>query len=372
MSKVMDLNNLGKFRLDRILVQYDSPFIFTCVNEKNKMLLFVEEDYDDTKEVWISIFIDEQGLYELLSKNKSIQETFINTDVHQYFRIEHIFSSDSYVLTKKDSLPQGILNSGRDYINISTEQEEKELIQGLIKTYNETQMPAMDLHFNKYTRSHSLPVEFIINVLQDFKKIFNGIVRVKSKSLEVEPCPGSLVLRFKAVNPDKTIDKNTSSYAFKAIGDILSSNDPENVKSILIENPRIIAPLKSFYSTLAKSNRDFEIAAITDEERPLKYKTIFNSNVNKFYSGLKDKKLSESHPFESKGVLEGFCNIKSTFSFISENGDVIKGKISKDINDKKPKIQDVFVASMTETVEIDLENAKEKKTYVLNNLEHID
>ena len=371
MSNIMDLNKLGKFRLDRILVQYDSPFIFTCLNESNKMMLFVEDNYDSDEESWISIFIDDNRLYDLLSGVKSIQETFISVDVHNYYKIRHTFETDTYTYVKEKSFPEGILSSGKDYIRFNNEQEEKALIRGLNDIYDKTLMPAMDMHFNKYSNSHSLPVEFLINVLDNVKKIFNGIIRVKSKSLEVEPCVGSFVLRFKAVNPDKTIEKNTSTYAFRTIGNILLSDNPETVKDALIQNPRIIAPLKSLYSSLQKYNRDFEIATVSDEEHPFAYRTISCTTISSFYNELKNKKLTQSYELTKEGIMEGFNNIKSTFSLILDDGVIINGKISKDINEKNPKIRDHFSVILRVDVELDLENAKDKKTYTLLHIRHI-
>lgn len=371
MSKVMNLEKLGNFRLKRILLEYDSPFIFTCVNEKNKTMLFIENDYSEEEESWVSIFISDDNLYNLLSQKTSIQETFINLDTHTYYLIKHNLISDVFTYQKLKSFPEGILNSGNDFLPVVYNNEEALLMESLKEVFNENLMPAMDLHFNKFTGKHSLPIEFLINVLTDVKKVYNGIIRVKSNSLEVEPCPGSLVLRFKSIIPDKTIDKNTSAYAFKTIENILLSSDPEDVKSVLLENPRIISPLKSLYSTLAKNNRDFEIATITEDITPVGYKTISSKNVSDFYSNLKNKKISDSKEIKRIGVMEGFDNVRWSFSFRDNFGKLYKGKISPEINEKNPKIKDEFEVILVETTEVDLENAKDKKTHVLKHISHI-
>lgn len=369
MSKVMKLGKIGEFRLQRVLLQYDSPFIFTCVNEKNRMMIFAEDHYNDLEESWVSIFINDNQLYELLSGKKSIQETFINCDVHDYYLIKHTFNNDSYEYLKIKSFPDNILSPGRDFLKFDYK-EEQGLINSLNKSYEDNLMPTMDFHFNKFSRSHSISVEFLINVLDKVKKVFNGIVRAKANTLEVEPCAGSVVLRFRAVQPDKTIDKNTSSYAFESIERILKSESPEEVSDVLIENPRILIPLKSLYLSLSKMKRDFEIAAVTDFKKASKYTQISNKTISMFYEKFKNTEFTSSEDKMLTGFLEGFDNIRHSFSFKSENGTIYKGKISKDINENNPKIQDRYFVTIVETTVHDIENAKEKKVYTLKRLEH--
>lgn len=363
MNKEMDLGKLGKYTLDQILVEYDYPFIFTCKNEKFKTMLFVEENYTDEYESWISIFVNDDDLYNLLSSRKSIQKTFININIDRYYKIIHQFSTDSYEVSRLSSFPEGILGKDEYFLNFYDEKHAEKLINSSYELFNENLMPVMDVHFNPYTNSHSIGVSFLVNFLENVKKVYNGIVRCRKDTLNVMPCGGSFVLRFQSAVPDKTISKNTSEYAFNSIQSIFLSSDLEEVKDLFIKNPRIYHPVKDLYDTLAKENRDFEILTISGAEQVKKYKKVSSDYVSKFKESLKNSVVSSTEETKMSGFLEGFDNVRSTFTLITENGDIIKGKLSKSLNDRKPKIKDKFEALIEVTKELDLENGKEKPFY---------
>ena len=92
--KRMNLGKLGSFRLERVLVKYEYPILFTCQNDKGRLLLFLEMENNKELEKWVAVDTNNSVLNKLYRKEISIQKAFVNINVRKYYIIQHVFSVD--------------------------------------------------------------------------------------------------------------------------------------------------------------------------------------------------------------------------------------------------------------------------------------
>ena len=370
--KTMFLDKLGTFHLERVLVKCEYPILFTCQNEKGRMLLFLEMDSNEQYEKWVAIDITSATLNKLYRKEITIQKVFINTDTHKYFVITHDFAANSYSYEKVNKMPDEVLVDGEDYLDI--EDDYNEILESAKDAMLRNNSPVLDIHLNPYSHKHSISASLLSFITSKISACFNYSTNKRGDNLMVEFQPGSFVLRFYSkIKEESIIPSETSESAFNTLSNILGSNDVETMSNEFIQTPKLVNPAKELISRLSKEKEDFDVFVTSDINQKATTKSINVDNLISVNKQLKEYKLDEKKNVPFAGELFAYNSSKKTFGFKANNGDIMNGSWEKGFVDSDYTIHKNYNAIVNIVEEKYNHNQQNpKKRYKLVSLEAID
>lgn len=370
--KIINIGELGKLRLERVLVRVDYPVLFLCQNEKGALYIFVEKESDQFHEQWVAVKTDEEMLNKMYRKEVSIQKAFINPDINRYYIVNHSYSDDSYSYTTSKRMPDDVLNDGEDYIPVLDNSDS--ILSSAKNVTSKTDSPVLDFHLNPYSHKHSIKASLLAFISNKVVSMFNSATFKKKDDLMVEFEPGSFVLRFYSKSLDGLIPENSSYAAFSTIANILSANSVDEISKEIISNPKLIKPSKELINKLSKEKEDFDlfVTNISDEIKPYA-KRVYIEHLNDINQKLKKYSVKESERIVESGILRSYDSVRKAFKFkIDESGTIVSGAWSKEFEDKKYIVHEKYLATISvleEKYDDDSINARSKKYYKLVKLE---
>ena len=366
--KIMQLEKLGSFHLERVLVKYDYPILFVCQNEKGKLMLFLEMDNTPEYEKWVAVNTYEKIINRLCRKDLSIQNSFINTDISKYYIVSHLFSDDSFRYETISKMPEGVLEPGDDFVEVENNFEH--ILKSASAVAERSNSSVLDIHLNPYTHRHSISASLLSFITSKINTAFNYSTNRKNGDLMVEFQPGSFVLRFYCNSKSESIiPSETSDNAFKTIGNLLSADDVENMSSDLIQTPKIINPTKELINRLSKEKEDFDIFITSENKSEPIVKKVNIEKLSDVNKKLKEYEIKDPVQKDIIGELTAYDSNKRTFGFLSDEGEHIKGVWDKGFIDKQYTIHNKYKATIYVIEETyNLNGSKSKKTNKLISL----
>lgn len=90
----MHVDELGDLYLYDVLLEFIYPRVFVCEDLFNSKYLFYEMSSDQDRDVWLVTKISNREYYDLIDRNKSIQDAYNGKSGFNLFSITKIYKEE--------------------------------------------------------------------------------------------------------------------------------------------------------------------------------------------------------------------------------------------------------------------------------------
>lgn len=347
---IKDFNGLGSLYFDEILVFYDSPQLFTVLdNCKNKYLTILTNDEPTAQ--YLVVNISKERLADIKDSSLSLRDAFVNPEMNKLFKVEDqfvhsILPSD---LTSNDLPDENLyLNMLIDpTLLINEEEKQWETVRDSlnIRLINSTNPKEHEIDCGVFAKIISSIQNLITSQSKcKYRKQFKASDIVEMSKLNFSSTyVGSIGIKFKTKERHDFLDETKLTPILESLSQMVSGSTVDEIQNYFDKSDydyKVISCYRNYLNTLVKNNLDVEYK-IGIKNGSIKH-YILHDDIKKQYDNLNSYISNKTFNEEYEGVLVAVDTKKRTFKLESD-GKIIGGTIPKELSKQNYKVNNNVV-----------------------------
>jgi len=386
-SYCMNIDNLGKIYVKDMIIFYDEPLVFSCINEYGNLFIANNSDDDDEKREWIFLPISEARLIKGLKGNISAYDLFANPEgdfiwkVYEYFdeRISNAIQISSSDLTD-DYLPDK-----RAFYEIYDETNLAKYDNEIVEISKKERREVLDLALEPYySHVHEISCDLFSKILNDVQSTLYYIAskngdepseKTKSENRlnATLTFAASFGVRLKSDELVDVLGVSKFQENLKLLMELLDSKgDYDKIKAILnVISPKAALKYKKLLKTLLNNEMGLK-SYCAFPNNYYSHVSLCKSDIEKSLLIFESEVSSKIRVIEEYGKLVGINVYQRTFDFINNNDERINGTIDSNIDIDEYRLPKYVKVNIEELIEYNDITQKEIFKYKLCKLDYLD
>lgn len=343
----LDIPNIGSLFIDKVLVYYEEPVLFTCVSRSGQFFLVNCLEICVEHREWAIVQTSQTRLIKALKGNLSIYTMLKHPENGFILIAKEEYSSEIPSTTFKTILEHEIIDDYLPDMDSSIEFIQDVALKPFDKPINQVasdeQRNILDVTFeNTSFKTHEVPINESSKILQGIWDTYASLLPIPNDSRREIPnmslagiAPGSLTLRFKIDEPNPKLfpELNDSSVALsEMICLIQKKGNEEDIKQKFqeLQSPKASKSFSSFLDTLSKTdfNIKFEFAvhdkyfhASIDKYEAIEYSNLFKTEITEKETQIELEGDLVSYNSDSHKIRFAFSDTSNNFTTVTADLD---------------------------------------------------
>ncbi|MDR0985401.1 MAG: hypothetical protein LBL60_00435 [Mycoplasmataceae bacterium] len=373
MNNTFYIKDLGSLVLDDILMEYDHPIIFTCIDGVKTKYLFYEINSSQHYE-WIVVRVSDKRCYEIKTNKISIQKAFKNSEIeNEFYKIS--VKDNKWTKENINSLNNSWFSDNETFIGKSIDNvDDNKWLQTV-----DVNKSIVDLKYNTNTNKHDIDTktfEKVIHNANDFFSIW------PNQNVNACTLPGSCIIRFTFDSTSSLFDDADEDPAFNVINkvfdnindnkiefnDIFDDTDKKNDEKNYVKVKDFLNCINETKPLITYRNKKLaKVNRINVQDSVYK----INNFVKKIDFKIEEiKKNISTIEKEYDGYFIGFSFKNKSFDFASNN-EKIHGDIDENLSELNVKVSDVKSNQYKIKLNVSTNSISGKKTNILKSIEEL-
>lgn len=342
---IKDFIGMGPLYYDEILLYYDSPQLFTLIdNCKNRYLsMLIKEDSDLE---YLIINISKDRLCDTKDSSLSLREVFMHPEMNKLFKVvgQRIFSLTIQDLKENDLPDENIYLNMLVDTNLLISEEEKQW-DNIRDSLNIRLIDALN------PKEHEIDSGLFAKIITTMQSLitsqakckYNGLFK-NSEIVEMSKLNfsstyvGSIGIKFKSKERYDLIGGTKLTPILESLSQMIQQSTISDVQDYFEKNNydyNVISHYKNYLSTLLKNNLNIEYK-IGVKNNIISYYTS-NNDIKNRYNNLNTYIANKTFIENYEGLLVAVDTKNKTFK-LENDGRIISGSIPKGLVKKNYKV----------------------------------
>lgn len=386
---IMKVDNLGRLYIKDIIVFYDEPLLFSCVNDFDNYFLVNCLDMDDEKKEWLVLPISEARLIRGLKGNISGYNLFKKPEGDFLWRVTQL--KDNVLCNSKQIYPMDLsdddLPDDDIFFNIYEDSLLSKYDNNILEESIKERREVLDISLEPNgSHVHEIEADVLGKVLSSTQNIINIIaykkglnakvpndVKEKNKMNVSGNYAASFGVRLKANNLANILNESEVQESLNIFMDILEAKSDITKLTHIFKNlnPAVSIQYKNLLKLFSKEEINFKTYCAFPNK---KYRKISfeKYEIENSIKNLEEDVKELNRIINLTGEVVAIDTVSKTFKFKSDDNEKISGTIGENINTDKYILPQYAKIKLEMTIMLNDLTNKENIKYKLLELEYSD
>ena len=328
--KAIVLDNIGSFTFMEALYSLEYPIVFTCRKEDGSSYLFYECESDEKLERWIACPLQNDDFYSLKTNQYSLRRAFLLHE-HSSLTIEHDLLNDSYRVVRQMSIAPDDLPHEKFFIGHDGADET--FAKDLFHVPLFEDKPCIAFRINPYSTQHAIGLKEDIALLSGVSQSIEAMGG-NSADYNVLHSPGSTVISVFPKDGVLSAKGDAPEIVFQRARDVFAADNIDEMIRLSQDNLSAISKIKKVFNSIQKVGNGVEIYT-KNANGEIKASAIRSSKVDDLCHEFHESAINAPVIDTYTGVLKGYNVKRRNFTFETQNGVIIEGKLDKVFSEEK-------------------------------------
>lgn len=365
----MHVDELGDLYLYDVLLEFIYPHVFVCEDLFNSKYLFYEMSSDQDRDVWLVTKISNREYYDLIDRNKSIQDAYNGKSGFNLFSITKIYKEEEDLielsLESKEwmkKLPENPVFSEKE---ISDDIEENTL-----QFARENNATTFSIHLYEGTDRHFVTGSFINDTNSALNSLTNSVFGKKRREpLQINLRAGSCIVDYVFPDAINLFNESDAINEMAIVNDVLESERILYALDKVKDQSAFIKAYTKLMDAIRKTGSHVQFITASPNSTKSRKISLTKDVVATRYNEMKDVYRIEKEVIEIKGTLIALDIKNKRFKLRLEDGSIKSGIVTDDfLKSGSFEIPRMYKATIEIEKHVDVNQKCSKEVYCLSKL----
>ena len=366
----MHVDEIGDLFLYDVLLEFIYPRVFVCEDSFNSKYLFYEMSSDQDKDVWLVSRISNTEYYDLVDRNKSIQEAYRGKSGFNIFSITKYYNDDKDIIKLSLDVEEWLKKLPVDPV-LSEKEISDDVEEDTLQFARNNSVTTFSIRLFEGTDRHFVTGSFIEDTSSALNTLTCSVFGKKRKeALKINMRAGSCIVDYIFPDSVNLFDESDAINEIAIVNDVLESERITDGLDKVKNQTSFIRAYTKLMDAIRKTGSHVQFTTASPNSTKTRKISLTKDNVTSRYNEIKDVDRIEKEVIEINGTLIALDIKNKRFKLQLEDESIKSGIVTDEfLKSGSFEIPRMYEATIEIEKHIDVNQKCSKEVYCLSKLE---